>query len=116
MFLVVSALLLSLLSPASFANAAAGTVPGAPSNPVVSARIGNEIVVSWEAPLTNPESVIDYELRYSIDGGRLWTVFPDAVSLQTTATIIEIDEFKNYFIQIFVTMKILIRYFLQKMF
>lgn len=81
-------------------SSAAGAVPGLPYNAVVSQRNLNSLLVSWNAPRQNPQSVVDYELRLSQDFGITWEVFSDGVSPSTQTELTGLDRRKDYLLQV----------------
>ncbi len=57
-----------------------------PTNLVATANAG-QVGLTWTAPTTPAGPVIDYRVEYSATGGSSWTVFNDAVSTTTAATV-----------------------------
>jgi hypothetical protein len=63
------------------------TVPGAPTNLLVSASAGNTDL-SWELPATTGGSEItDYVIQYSANSGSTWTTFADGTSTTRSARL-----------------------------
>lgn len=81
-------------------SSAAGAVPGLPYNAVVSQRNLNSLLVSWNAPRQNPQSVVDYELRLSQDFGITWEVLSDGVSPSTQTELTGLDRRNDYLLQV----------------
>ena len=72
------------------------TEPGAPVN-LAAVVLGSSISLSWAAPASNGGSTIsDYIIEYQLTTGGTWSVFSDAVSTQTTATIIGLSNGTSY--------------------
>ncbi|MEY3407321.1 MAG: hypothetical protein RL038_382, partial [Actinomycetota bacterium] len=93
------ALLVALLLTASAlvtptANAAAPNrkTPTPPHNPVAVAvsdpttGVITKFELDWEAPTFTTESIADYAIRTSTDGGYTWQNYPDSVSATTSLT------------------------------
>lgn len=75
-------------------------VPSAPANPLVSSISIHEMNLVWDAPRMNSESVTDYKIRFSKDGGDTWSTFNDGVSTARSMTINELENGIPYLIQI----------------
>jgi titin len=71
-------------------------VAGAPLNVAGSAQ-NAQVVVSWEAPVSNGGSVVtDYVVQYSSNGGAYWATFSDGTSSATTVTVRGLTNGTNY--------------------
>ncbi len=82
----------------AFANALVNVpgVAGAPTN--LSATPGtNQAVLTWDAPAnTGLQSITDYTVQYSSDGGSNWSTFSDGVSASTGATVTGLTQNTTY--------------------
>ena len=62
------------------------SVPTPPSSVSATANY-TTVNVSWSGARTTSTAITDYIVEYSTDGGATWTVYPDAVSTVTSATL-----------------------------
>ena len=72
------------------------TEPGSPVNLAASVQ-GSSINLSWSAPTSNGGSAVtDYIIEYQLTTGGTWSVFADAESVNTTATVNGLSDGTSY--------------------
>ncbi len=72
------------------------TVPGAPAN-LAAVVLGSSISLSWSAPVSDGGSdITDYIIEYQLSTGGTWSVFSDATSINTTATVVDLSNDTSY--------------------
>ncbi len=96
-FTVVATNAVGPSSPSAPSNSVTlSTEPSAPVN-LAAVVLGSSIRLTWSAPSsTGGSDISDYIIEYQLTTGGTWSVFSDAVSIQTTATIIGLANGTSY--------------------
>ena len=65
------------------------TATGVPTPPSSVSATANftTVNVSWSGARTTSTAITDYVVEYTVNGGNTWTVYPEAISAATTATL-----------------------------
>jgi titin len=77
----------------------AASVPAAPTALVATSKTATSLTIGWSAPDDGGRSIVDYVVRWSVDGSS-WTTLSDGVSIATSATISGLTRGVSYQVQV----------------